>query len=119
MHIPFDCPDRLIAMVSSFILSLDCVVMYVVYADRDGGMKFSLRSELSALNAGDLVHMALKGIGDGGGHPMMAGGVIFPKNMSELGPDPDQEIRDRFIAAYEKLKGNALLQRIHFFIHFL
>ena len=107
VHIPIDCPDRLIAMVSSFILSLDCVVMYVVYADRDGGMKFSLRSELSALNAGDLVHMALKGIGDGGGHPMMAGGVIFPKNMSELGPDPDQEIRDRCIAAYEKLKGNA------------
>ena len=104
VHIPFDCPDRLIAMVSSFILSLDCVVLSVVYADRGGGMKFSLRSELPTLKAGDLVHMALEGIGDGGGHPMMAGGVIFPKFISKLGKDPDQAIRDRFIAAYEKLK---------------
>ena len=104
VHIPFDCPDRLIAMVSSFILSLDCVVLSVVYAERGKGMKFSIRSELADLNAGDMIHIALKGIGDGGGHPMMAGGVIFADKIAELGDDPDAAIRQRFLDAYESLK---------------
>lgn len=107
VHIPFDCPDRLIAMVSSFILSLDCVVFSVVYADRNGGMKFSIRSELTDIKAGDLIHMALEGIGDGGGHPMMAGGVIFRDKINLLGDDPDAAIRARFFDAYTKLKAKA------------
>ena len=106
VHIPFDCPDRLIAMVSSFILSLDCVVLSVVYAERGKGMKFSIRSELSNLNAGDLIHKALQGIGDGGGHPMMAGGIIFANKIAELGDDPDAVIRQRFLNAYEELKNS-------------
>ena len=107
VHIPFDCPDRLIAMVSSFILSLDCVSFSVVYAERNGGMKFSLRSELSNIKAGDLIHIALDGIGDGGGHPLMAGGIIFPEHMSELGKGKkrDEAIRKRFIDAYNRLKA--------------
>lgn len=104
VHIPFDCPDRLIAMVSSFILSLDCVDLSIVYAERDGGMKFSVRSELPKLRAGDLIHQALDGIGDGGGHALMAGGVIFPDRMKELGNDPDRCIRERFLKVLETME---------------
>ncbi|MBR3056889.1 MAG: DHH family phosphoesterase [Clostridiales bacterium] len=107
VHIPFDCPDRLVAMVSNFILSLDCVVLSVVYADRDGGMKFSIRSENSDLNAGDLIRVALEGIGDGGGHPMIAGGVIFPDGMEKLGNDTDTAIRQLFFDTYEKMKAKS------------
>ena len=105
VHIPFDCPDRLIAMVSSFILSLNCVDLSIVYADRNRGLKFSLRSEIQGFQSGDLIHMALAGIGDGGGHAMMAGGVIFPEHMDDLGKDPDVVIRKRFLNAFHTLKA--------------
>ena len=98
VHIPFDCPDRLIAMVSNFILSLDCVVLSIVYAERNGGIKFSIRSELPDMKAGDLAHLALAGLGDGGGHPMIAGGLIFPEDMGKLGDHPDELIRERFLS---------------------
>ncbi|MBO4926633.1 MAG: DHH family phosphoesterase [Clostridiales bacterium] len=107
VHIPFDCPDRLIAMVSSFILSLDCVVLSVVYAERNGGLKFSIRSEVPDFQSGDWVHLALAGIGDGGGHPSMSGGVIFPEMMPTLGDDPDKAIRKRFLQALRALKNQA------------
>ena len=104
VHIPFDCPDRLVAMVSSFILSLNCVVLSVVYAERSGAIKFSIRSELPDFRAGDWAHLALAGIGDGGGHPTMAGGIIFPEMRSVLGDDPDPVIRERFMAALHSLR---------------
>lgn len=103
VHIPFDCPDRLIAMVSSFILSLNCVVLSVVYADRNGGLKFSVRSELPDFQAGDWVHLALAGIGDGGGHITMAGGIVFPEMIPALGKDPDEAIRERFLTAMKSM----------------
>ena len=107
VHIPFDCPDRLIAMVSSFIMSLDCIDLSVVYADRNGGLKFSIRSEIPDLKAGDLVHLALEGIGDGGGHAMMAGGVIFPDKLIELGDKADAVIRRRFLKALKEIRKKA------------
>ncbi|MBR5712861.1 MAG: DHH family phosphoesterase [Lachnospiraceae bacterium] len=96
VHIPFDCPDGLIASVSNFILALDAVTVAVVYADRNGGLKFSVRSELSEVNAGQLVNYALRGIGNGGGHATMAGGLLYRECMSRLGSDRDTAIRMRF-----------------------
>ena len=107
VHIPFDCPDRLIAMVSSFIMSLDCVDLSIVYAERNGGLKFSIRSEIPDLKAGDLVHLALDGIGDGGGHAMMAGGVVFPDKLTELGDKTDAVIRRRFLKALKEVQEKA------------
>lgn len=104
VHIPFDCPDRLIALVSNFILSLNSVDLSVVYAERGGGLKFSLRSEIEGFRCGDWVHKALEGIGDGGGHPTMAGGIIFPERLSMLGPDPDPIIRERFLATVNEFR---------------
>ena len=104
VYIPFDCPDRLIAMVSNFILSLDCVVLSVVYADRNGGLKFSIRSEVPGFMSGDWVQLALAGIGDGGGHPTMAGGIIFPEMLPVLGDDPDHVIRQRFLTALASMQ---------------
>ena len=103
VHIPFDCPDGLVAMVSDFILSLDSVDLAIVYADRDGGFKFSVRSEMDDVPAGTITKMALEGIGDGGGHAEMAGGVIYPSFAHESGHNIDAPIRDRFMTAYKKL----------------
>lgn len=96
-EIPFDCPDGLIAMVSDFILDLDVVEFAVIYACREDGLKFSVRSELSYLDAGQIVAEAMEGIGSGGGHSSMAGGFIPMENIEKLGHLYDDEIEKRFV----------------------
>lgn len=106
--ISFDCPDALVAMISDFILGLDSVEFAVVYAQRDGGYKFSVRNETIVYHAGTITAKALEGLGGGGGHFVMAGGVISAERMPLLGDNPDFEIRKRFMNAIkeEKQKNN-------------
>lgn len=96
--IPFDCPDALIAMVSDFILALDIIEFSVIYAARKDGYKFSVRSEVSTLNAGQIIHHALKDIGNGGGHAAFAGGFIPIENITSLGDDVHDHIRSLLVA---------------------
>ncbi len=100
--IPFDCPDALIAMISDFILSLDVVEFSIIYAKRNGGYKFSVRNETEGYHAGKVTEEALRGLGGGGGHSCMAGGMITAENVPLLGVDPDYTIRQRF---YEVIKA--------------
>jgi len=104
-YIPFECPDGLIASVSEFILSLSSVSVAVVYAKRNGGLKFSVRSELPDLNAGKMLNLSLNGIGNGGGHMTMAGGIVFPERMHLLGDEHQAEgiIRERVMQAYHSM----------------
>lgn len=83
--IPFDCPDALIAIISDFILSLDVVDVSIVYAVRQDGLKFSVRSEVDEVDAGKLVEKALDGYGGGGGHKTMAGGFVPQEGRVKLG----------------------------------
>lgn len=101
-HIPFECPDGLIASVSEFILSLASVRVSVVYANRNGGLKFSVRSENPRINAGKMLHIALKDVGNGGGHATMAGGMIYQDYMRQFGDLHQTEgiIRSRIMQAY-------------------
>lgn len=101
-YIPFECPDGLIASVSEFILSLSSVRISVVYANRSGGLKFSVRSENSKINAGKILHTALKDVGNGGGHATMAGGVVYPEYMRVFGDRHQTEtiIRNRIMQIY-------------------
>ena len=98
-EIPFDCPDALVAMVSDFILDLNVVEFAVVFADREDGLKFSVRSELESLDCGKIIAKALEGIGNGGGHASMAGGFVPKENVEQLGHLKRHTIEDRFIRA--------------------
>lgn len=98
-HIPFDCPDALIAIISDFILALDVVTVSVVYALRSDGIKFSVRSEVEETDAGELTKKALDGIGSGGGHKEMAGGFIPIENQPQLGKNIGYQIEQRFLNA--------------------
>lgn len=100
--ISFDCPDGLIAMISDFILGLDVVEFSVVYVVRNGGYKFSVRNETAVYHAGTITQKALDGLGGGGGHFSMAGGVITEDRLLQLGNDPDFEIRKRFLNAIKQ-----------------
>ena len=104
VHIPFSCNDALIAMISEFILSLNEVSGSVIYADRNGGYKFSVRSMLDDVHAGMLVSNALEGIGNGGGHAAMAGGILFPDSREQLHDkiNIEEVIEQRFLEVLHK-----------------
>ncbi len=96
-RIPFPCPNAMIAILSDFILSLVEVEVSIIYCVREDGWKFSVRSERSDVDAGELTHRALEGLGEGGGHATMAGGMIPNENLHLLGNFPDNFIRERFL----------------------
>lgn len=103
-YIPFSCPDALIAMISDFILSLNEVDFVIVYAKRDMDWKFSVRSENDDLDAGEIIHEALLGIGSGGGHACMAGGIIPCSVIREMGRTADTQICELFLNTIKRIE---------------
>jgi nanoRNase/pAp phosphatase (c-di-AMP/oligoRNAs hydrolase) len=95
--IPFACVDAMIAIIADFILSLDVVDVAVIYSIRPNGYKFSVRSEIPNVDAGQMINHALSGIGSGGGHKSMAGGFIPIENVKKLGHEPKAEIERIFL----------------------
>lgn len=96
-YVPFSCPDAMIAILADFILALVEIEVAVVFSQREDGIKFSVRSEIPEVHAGNLIREALKNVGGGGGHAAMAGGCIPPENLSLLGRYPKDDIRNRFL----------------------
>ena len=95
-----DCP--VIADIPDFMLALKEVTFSVVYSAKDGGIRLSVRSEGTALDAGKVIGKALEGIGNGGGHASMAGGFVpFDGDAQEKAALID-EIKSRFIAVIEE-----------------
>ena len=101
--IDFDCPDAIIAATCDFILSMNEIDFAVVYAIRSDGIKFSVRSEIENVPAGSITKAALDGLGNGGGHSFMAGGLIPTENISQLGDDIDGAIIEKFDSVLTKL----------------
>ena len=100
-YVPFSCPDALIAILSDFILALIEVEVAVVFSYREDGVKISVRSEDPQIHAGHLLHRVLAGIGSGGGHAAMAGGLIRREKEAALGRYPKDAIRNLFLEALE------------------
>ena len=98
-YIPFAGPDTMVSIVADFILSLIEVEVAVIYCERPDGLKFSVRSERTDVNAGELIAKALQGVGGGGGHATMAGGRVPSANVEKLGEFKNNAITERFIRA--------------------
>ena len=64
---------------------------------REDGIKFSVRSELADIHAGQLIHRTLQDLGSGGGHAGMAGGLIPEANVPLLGDHPEDNIIRMFL----------------------
>lgn len=76
-HVPFECPDGLIAMLAEFMLSVDDICITAIFSYRDSGVKVSVRSIIPFVHAGTFTKNALLQLGgNGGGHSMFAGGFI-------------------------------------------
>ena len=83
------CPEALIATISDFMLALDEVNLSVVYSEKEDGIRLSIRSQ-KQYDAGLITTKALLGIGNGGGHELMAGGFV----PSQQGIDTNTLISD-------------------------
>ena len=103
--IPFPCPDALVAVISDFILSLVEVDVAVVSSFRKNGVKLSVRSEIPGVHAGNLLHKALQGVGNGGGHASMGGGFISRERLPEPGRYQEDYIRNLFLDALAERAG--------------
>ncbi len=97
--VPFPCPDAMLAILSDFILSLVEVEVAVLSSRREDGIKLSVRSEAPGVHAGELTRRALRGLGEGGGHAGMAGGLIPYPQAAGLGPYPEDRVREVFLEA--------------------
>lgn len=102
----FDCADAFVATISDFILNLDVVTFAVVYSRRENGFKFSIRSELEELNAGQIASLALKSIGSGGGHKSMAGGFVLESKLLDISMDFNRVIQNLFLDTIDRIKNS-------------
>lgn len=70
------CDQNLLGILANFVLSIDEIDFVVLCARNESGIHFSLRNENPNLNAVDIIRTMVSGIGFGGGHADMAGGVV-------------------------------------------
>jgi nanoRNase/pAp phosphatase (c-di-AMP/oligoRNAs hydrolase) len=85
VYYPEGCGKNLLGIISDFILALDEVDFVVLCARNEGVVNFSVRSERVEWDAAAITRKVLEGIGFGGGHIDMAGGVI--KEASHFNKD--------------------------------
>ncbi len=74
--LPRGCPQNLLGILSDFFISVNEINLVVIAANNGDSINFSLRSDTTQWNAADIIRNALHGIGFGGGHSHMAGGLI-------------------------------------------
>lgn len=91
---PAGCNQNLLGILGDFFISLEEAEFVVLCARNAGVINISVRNEREGVNASRVVQKALDGIGFGGGHADMAGGIIRGQRGIE-GP----ELRSRFLAA--------------------
>jgi nanoRNase/pAp phosphatase (c-di-AMP/oligoRNAs hydrolase) len=100
---PEGCNQNLLGILGDFFISLEEVDFVALCALNARVINVSVRSERPAWNASRVVQSALDGIGFGGGHADMAGGIIRDPGLLE-----GAGLRERFHAALEKAgKGAA------------
>ncbi|HRX15163.1 MAG TPA: DHHA1 domain-containing protein [Spirochaetota bacterium] len=83
-HFPNGCNQNLLGILGDFFLALQEIDFVILSANNGGLINFSLRNERDDWNAAAIIQEVLKGIGFGGGHADMAGGIIpDSRNFSE------------------------------------
>ncbi|MFC1736514.1 bifunctional oligoribonuclease/PAP phosphatase NrnA [Candidatus Hydrogenedentota bacterium] len=76
-YLPDGCNQNLLAILADFFLALQELDFVVMCARNDDVVNLSVRSERQGCDASSIVKDILKGIGFGGGHRDMAGGIVY------------------------------------------
>ncbi len=93
---PNGCERNLMGILADFLLALDEIDFVVLSASNAGRISFSARSENPNWDASAIMKTALAGMGHGGGHAEMAGGVA---------PDADRFDAEEFRTRLFSLLG--------------
>ncbi|SHO49198.1 DHH family phosphoesterase [Anaerocolumna xylanovorans] len=97
-----DYSEAILGSISDFLLTLSELDITVVYAYRVGGLKFSVRSQTPLVDAGKAIKSALRGVGDGGGHAVMAAGFIPELHGETVIADMSSLVEQRLILYVQK-----------------
>jgi len=96
-YFPEGCNPNLLGILADFFLALKEITFVTLCARNEGKIFFSVRSEKKCWNAATIVQTVLEGVGFGGGHFDMAGGIILdPSNFDE------KTILRKFIATLDR-----------------
>jgi nanoRNase/pAp phosphatase (c-di-AMP/oligoRNAs hydrolase) len=95
--------DSLLGAAGDIVVSVAGVNIVVAYAERENGVKLSVRSTCDMVKANELVRHLAEGCGVGGGHDNMAGGFIPKENLLSH-RSLDTFLKHRAIAFYEKVR---------------
>jgi nanoRNase/pAp phosphatase (c-di-AMP/oligoRNAs hydrolase) len=99
--------DSLLGAAGDIVVSIAGVNIVVAFAERENGIKLSVRSIRDDVKANDLVRFLVEGYGVGGGHDNMAGGFI-PKENLRANRVLDTFLKHRAIEYHEKLNVKKL-----------
>ncbi|MBI9099148.1 MAG: DHH family phosphoesterase [Spirochaetaceae bacterium] len=78
-YIKEECNQNLLGILGDFLLSLEEIRFTALFADNHNVINISFRNESVEINAAEVMKTIVSGIGSGGGHKQMAGGVIDSK----------------------------------------
>jgi nanoRNase/pAp phosphatase (c-di-AMP/oligoRNAs hydrolase) len=98
--ITVDTTQEVISILADFFLRFREVMVTALVENQGDSHHVSVRSRDPAISAAEIIKEALRGIGEGGGHDYMAGGLInhFSGDLNE------EELFKRFSAAMDKLE---------------
>ncbi|MDR1505850.1 MAG: DHH family phosphoesterase [Treponema sp.] len=96
--------DSLLGAAGDIVVSVSGVNIVIAYAQKENGVKLSVRSTCNKVKANDLIRYLTMDCGVGGGHDNMAGGFIPSENLSGS-RSLDTFLKHRAIAFYEKRDG--------------
>ncbi len=86
------CDPNILGLISDFYLQVDSFKTCVVFNELGDGIKFSVRSCVREVNAGELAGYLAEGCGSGGGHAEKAGGFISNAKFSVLHPGMQADV---------------------------
>jgi nanoRNase/pAp phosphatase (c-di-AMP/oligoRNAs hydrolase) len=95
-----DTTQEVISILADFFLRLREISITVLVENKGEARPVSVRSQLPEVSAARVIQTALKGIGEGGGHDYMAGGILFP--ATEISDD------DLFLRFLNAIKEGSL-----------
>lgn len=100
-YFPDGCNQNLLAILGDFFLSVNELNFVVVCAKNDDVINISVRNERDGCNASLIIQEVLEGIGFGGGHKGMAGGVIHNVSLFD-----EKEIHKNFLKKFREYAGD-------------
>jgi nanoRNase/pAp phosphatase (c-di-AMP/oligoRNAs hydrolase) len=98
--ISLDTTQEVISILADFFLRFREILVTVIVENQGSAGHVSVRSRDPAISAAALIREALAGIGEGGGHDYMAGGLLDLSAKTS-----EEELFRRFTAALDKIEG--------------